>query len=191
MVAEPGLVVEITGPATIGGVLRQRAGLDGPPAALLVGGYAGRWASGERAWDLPLDRASMQLAGLPLGCGLLACLPSGACPVRETARLTRWLAGESAGQCGPCILGLPSLADVLERLARGRCRRRAAQRLQDLFASVVGRGACRHPDGVATLVTSMMAAFPHEVGRHAAGQPCGDTEGSSCLPLPSTSHGWT
>jgi len=33
-----------------------------------------------------------------------------ACGVAETARVVGWLAGESAGQCGPCVHGVAALA---------------------------------------------------------------------------------
>ena len=183
-VADPGLVVEVTGPATIGQVLWEFAGWNRPPQAVLVGGYAGNWLPGHQIWHLPVSRSSLSAAGAPLGCGLLACLPENACPIRETARVVSWLAGQSAGQCGPCVLGLPSLAEVLGRLAAGRPRRRDRDRLRSLLYSVRGRGGCRHPDGVANLVISMLAAFQPDVARHAARQPCRDAEVPSCLPLP-------
>ena len=37
----------------------------------------------------------------------------------ESARLVHYLAGQSAGQCGPCVYGLPAIADDMTRLARG------------------------------------------------------------------------
>lgn len=183
-VADPGLVVEVTGPATIGQVLRDQGGLNRPPQGLLVGGYAGSWLPGDRIWHLPISRTDLSAAGAPLGCGLLACLPEASCPIRETARIVGWLAGQSAGQCGPCVLGLPSLATVLDRLAAGRPRRRDRDRLRSLLYSVRGRGGCRHPDGVANLVSSMLAAFQPDVARHAARQPCEHAEVPFCLPLP-------
>jgi NADH:ubiquinone oxidoreductase subunit F (NADH-binding) len=37
--------------------------------------------------------------------------------VIETARAVRYLAGESAGRCGPCLNGLPAIAGALLELA--------------------------------------------------------------------------
>ena len=44
-------------------------------------------------------------------------LPASACGLVETARVTRYLATESAGQCGPCVHGLDAIAHALESLA--------------------------------------------------------------------------
>ena len=49
------------------------------------------------------------------GAGLVAVLPRGRLRLRETAWVVRYLAGESAGQCGPCRFGLPAIADQVER----------------------------------------------------------------------------
>src|SRR5204863_5091456 len=115
---------EITGPLTVGELLVAAGGLTSPPAALLIGGYAGTWMTGDRAWRLHVERAAMCAAGAPPGCGLLAVLPHGACGVRETSRLVSWLASEGAGQCGPCVFGLPAVASLFGDLAAGRHGRR-------------------------------------------------------------------
>jgi NADH:ubiquinone oxidoreductase subunit F (NADH-binding) len=46
-------------------------------------------------------------------------LPGDACGLAETARLAGYLASESAGQCGPCVFGLASVAGELDTLAAG------------------------------------------------------------------------
>jgi NADH:ubiquinone oxidoreductase subunit F (NADH-binding) len=178
----PGEVLEITGPATIGEVL-VAAGVAGVPSAVLVGGFAGTWVTGDAAWHLPWTRDALGAVGARSGCGLLAVLPVGACAVAETARLVRYLAGESAGQCGPCVAGLPQLARAWAALAEGTLRRRGARRMAALADTLPGSGACAHPDAVVRLLRSALDTFDDDVARHLAGHPCVDT-GPSALAVP-------
>ena len=121
-VPRPGRVVEVAGLATIGEVLAS-AGVPAPPAAVLIGGYAGTWLEGTVAWQTPMEPRALRCVGAARGCGLIGVLPHGACGLVETRRLTEYLAGESAGQCGPCIYGLPALAEAFTRLAHGKSGR--------------------------------------------------------------------
>ncbi|WP_396794461.1 NADH-ubiquinone oxidoreductase-F iron-sulfur binding region domain-containing protein [Microbispora sp. H13382] len=41
------------------------------------------------------------------------------CPLGETARVAGHLAARSAGQCGPCRLGLPGLARACRQMQDG------------------------------------------------------------------------
>jgi NADH:ubiquinone oxidoreductase subunit F (NADH-binding) len=92
--------------------------------------------------------------------------PTAACGVRESARVTRYLANESAGQCGPCLHGLAALASGLEAIAAaGRTPDRRIQ-LARWAEQVTARGACRHPDGAARFVASTLATFEDELSLH-------------------------
>ena len=139
-----------------------------PPGeeALLVGGYHGCWTTREALAGLSIDHAEMKAAGVPIGAGAVLPLAPGECPVTMTARITAYLAAQSAGRCGPCLNGLPALADAVADLAQGHDR---WQRVEQLRALVSGRGACAHPDGTARLVGSLLATFPGEVEAHAHG----------------------
>jgi NADH:ubiquinone oxidoreductase subunit F (NADH-binding) len=170
-VPEPGLVVELVGQATIGEVL-EAAGVPAPPAAVLVGGYAGTWLQGQAAWNAPMDATALRRLGAARGCGLIGVLPHGACGLVETGRLTRYMARESAGQCGPCVHGLPVLATCMDGLAGGTAGRRSLKRLHRTADALPGSGACSHPDGVVRLVLSALKVFEHDVVRHCAGKPC-------------------
>ena len=92
----------------------------------------------------------------------------------ETARVARYLANESAGQCGPCVNGLHAIADTLENLAWGRPEREDPARLARWASQVEGRGACRHPDGAARFVTSALSVFADEIGSHLRGRCTGE-----------------
>lgn len=69
--------------------------LDGM-SAVLLGGYHGTWIPAAEAARLALDWAY-------LGAGVLAALPADRRGLAETARVLRYLALQSAGQCGPCL----------------------------------------------------------------------------------------
>lgn len=165
-VRERGTVVEVVGPTTFGDVLASHGGLTHPPRAVLLGGYEGTWMSGEDAWRAPVERHRLGRLGVSLGCGVVAVLGDETCGLAQTARLVRWLVGQSAGQCGPCIFGLPSVSELLDALVAGRARRGDVRRLRTLVASVRGRGACGHPTGVATLVDSALDTFTSELESH-------------------------
>jgi NADH:ubiquinone oxidoreductase subunit F (NADH-binding) len=184
-VPHPGQVLELIGPGTIGDLLAA-GGIGEPPVAVLVGGFAGTWVRGAEAWQTPFNRQSLACIGAAPGCGLLGVLPHGACGLRETARIVRYLAGESAGQCGSCVSGLPLLADAMDSLAEGAGRRRTLRRMSILADDVFGSGACAHPDGVVLLVRSTLEVFGDDMVRHLAGGPCRGADHPPVLPVPAT-----
>jgi NADH:ubiquinone oxidoreductase subunit F (NADH-binding) len=138
-----------------------------PLRAVLVGGDFGEGAPADE--DLPLYG----------GAGVVVALGRSACPIAETARITSYMASQSARQCGPCVHGLGALAGALERLASGRGDRDDAARLARWSEMVRGRGACAHPDGVARLLTSATREFAEELDDHARRGAC-----AACARVP-------
>ncbi|HET9082396.1 MAG TPA: NADH-ubiquinone oxidoreductase-F iron-sulfur binding region domain-containing protein [Trebonia sp.] len=152
-----------------------------PPGALLIGGYFGTWVAAADALDLPFSAAGLSPAGARPGAGIVGVLPSGACGLAETTRLTRYLANSSAGQCGPCVFGLDAIARELEQAAAGGgCD---LPRVRRWLRDVTGRGACHHPDGTALMVASALRAFRDEIGLHSRGW-CSATARAGVLPVP-------
>ncbi|WP_433560396.1 NADH-ubiquinone oxidoreductase-F iron-sulfur binding region domain-containing protein [Nocardia sp. CA-151230] len=100
------------------------------------------------------------------GAGVVRVLAHGECGLRVTAEITAYLAAQSAGQCGPCRNGLPTLATRFEQLVHGVGDPAEIARVARL---VEGRGACHHPDGTARLVRSALEVFADEVARHRHG----------------------
>ena len=152
--------------------------------AVLIGGYAGTWAEAGRAATLRLDRTSLAPAGAALGAGVLAALPADRCGLVETARVVGYLAGESAGQCGPCLNGLPRIAAALDLLARPGTPPSGLLRDVKRWAGLLpGRGACSHPDATVRLVGSALHVFSDELARHRAGR-CSGRFARPFLPVP-------
>jgi NADH:ubiquinone oxidoreductase subunit F (NADH-binding) len=139
--------------------------------ALLVGGYGGTWLGPEH-FDTPYDSFSLRTIGAAVGVGVIVVLGATSCGLAESARIARYLADQSAGQCGPCVNGLPALADDLTRLARGQGDGDRVSRLHRRLREVDGRGACRHPDGAVSLVRSALEVFAIDAAAHARKQPC-------------------
>ena len=149
----------------------RECGVINNPQAFLLAGFGGVWIDGAEA-HRGFDDDSLRPIKATTGAGIVVALPLNACGIRETARIVRWMAGESARQCGPCAFGLPALADDLELLASGRRAEQTLSRLQSRASVMEGRGACRHPDGVVRLVRSALEVFATDAVRHANGNPC-------------------
>lgn len=167
---EPGsTLVTITGAVRAPGIYEVALGTpfrellepSEPLQAFLVGGYFGSWVRAEEA----MERRLLDGDFGSLGARAIVALPRSANGVRESARIARYLAGESAGQCGPCVHGLAAIAGALEQLAQGKDTR---PRLRRWLDHVEGRGACRHPDGAARLVRSALDVFAAETRAQAA-----------------------
>ncbi|MEU8803953.1 NADH-ubiquinone oxidoreductase-F iron-sulfur binding region domain-containing protein [Spirillospora sp. NPDC048819] len=181
---EPGTVLlTVTGSARFPAVVETPAGaplghlldLCGARAGegVLVGGYHGAWLTGETASRTRMSRAGLTASGGVLGAGIVMPVGRGTCPLGECARVARYLAAESAGQCGPCRLGLPDVAGAFEDLATGRGAAAARDTVRRAARMVVGRGACAHPDGSARFILSALEVFAADVARHVADGGCG------------------
>jgi len=183
-VRSPG-VGEIELGTTLRAVLADFGGLTAIPQAFLVGGYFGTWLSAEDVYDVPFTNAALAPFGASLGARVIVVLPQGACGLAETARIVRYLAGESAGQCGSCFFGLPALASAFETLAfgGGADAVRAAGRLAGLTRQVENRGACALPTGATKLVMSALRVFDRETARHRDGVCTGPTH-ARVAPVP-------
>ncbi|MEV8538473.1 NADH-ubiquinone oxidoreductase-F iron-sulfur binding region domain-containing protein [Streptomyces sp. NPDC051572] len=149
-------------------------------SAVLVGGYHGTWIPAHEAAQRTLDAGD-------LGAGVLAALPADRCGVTETARVLRYLALQSAGQCGPCLNGLPRMASAFQTLATPGPQANTRQDLARWSGLVEGRGACHHPDGTVRLVRSALTTFAPELDAHARGL-CTASDPTPLLPIPNEAH---
>jgi NADH:ubiquinone oxidoreductase subunit F (NADH-binding) len=188
--AEPGSMLTTCYPASggcrvseaaIGTALATLLGPGGKAQAWLVGGYHGSWIAPDAR--LTLDNGSLRVLGAAVGAGVLAALPADRCGVAETARVASYLAAESAGQCGPCLNGLPRIAATLAELAGPWPRQDARGDVERWAALVNRRGACSHPDGTVRFVRSALRVFEPEFRLHERGR-CSAVNRRPFLPLP-------
>jgi len=162
-VRRPG-VYEVALGTPFADVLDGAGGLTREVSAFLVGGYFGSWVRAEHTLAQRFLDADLRRQGASLGARAVIALPDDTCAVGEVARIARYLADESAGQCGPCVRGLDAVASAMARLASGDADERP--QLARWVSMIRGRGACRHPDGATAFVASALDAFAPEVELH-------------------------
>jgi NADH:ubiquinone oxidoreductase subunit F (NADH-binding) len=182
-VAYPG-VYEIEHGASLRSLIQAAGGSTASVHGALIGGFAGSWVAGELLSGVALSNEHLAAHGASLGAGVVLLLSQNACPVAETARVARWLAGQSTRQCGPCVHGLDALAVAIEEIAGGIAHASAGQRIERLASLTSGRGACGHPDGAVKLILSGCETFESEFVQHARHGPCDGCARPPELPLP-------
>lgn len=182
-VAHPG-VYEIENGASLASLIDAAGGATARVRAALLGGYAGAWIAGELLQAVALSKEHLAPHGASLGAGIVLLLSQDACPVAETARVARWMAEQSAHQCGPCVHGLDGIADALAQIAAGAADGRALQRVDRLASLTARRGACAHPDGAVNLILSALEAFEPDFADHARHGACEGCSRAPELPLP-------
>jgi NADH:ubiquinone oxidoreductase subunit F (NADH-binding) len=185
-VTYPG-VYEIEHGSPLSSLIEAAGGTTEEVRAALIGGYAGTWVGGDHLSSLVLSDEHLAPYGASLGTGVVILLGADSCGLAETARVARWLAQESAGQCGPCKHGLDALATTLEGALEGVSdlpdpdhRRRLAH----LMSIVRGRGACSHPDGTVRFLSSALQVFADELADHMQYGNCSACSRPATLPLP-------
>ncbi|GAA2498251.1 NADH-ubiquinone oxidoreductase-F iron-sulfur binding region domain-containing protein [Terrabacter carboxydivorans] len=162
------VVLETAAGARVTDLLDLAGGLPEASSAVLVGGLGGTFV---RAADVPglhWSDADLSRVGARTGPGVLEVLDPRDCPLGFVDRCLTWAAGESAGQCGPCMFGLPTLAADWRALVSGGDDT-AYDRVRSRVALLPGRGACRFPDGVAGFAWSALRVFADHLEQHRTG----------------------
>jgi NADH:ubiquinone oxidoreductase subunit F (NADH-binding)/ferredoxin len=177
--AEP-CVVEVPTGTPLVHVLRAAGAPFGP---VLTGGYHGSFISGQDAGAVRVSRDGFKAVGGSLGAGIILPLGEETCALGESARVAHYLAGQSAGQCGPCRLGLPDLGRAMGNLVDGRGGTQGVDAVRAAVGVVKGRGACSHPDGTSRFVLSALEVFADEVEAHRRAGTCG-RQVRNVLPVP-------
>jgi NADH:ubiquinone oxidoreductase subunit F (NADH-binding) len=185
-VPRPG-VVETQSGVPIATLLAAAGGEPGATGPVVVGGLGGVLMAAQDAWRGEWSTRWLRSVGTRPGPGVLHVLDPDRCPVDAIAAWLDHAAGESAGQCGPCMFGLPAVAADWRAMTDGAGGATVA-RLRRRAASVRGRGACRFPDGVAGLVLSAAAVLEPHLTLHEAGLCPTGSPGRSHRAVASVHH---
>lgn len=133
----------------------------------LVGGYFGSLIPKDMLMNSYLSAPQMKESGHSLGAGVIAL--SDRCPVVETSEIISYLASQSAGQCGPCYMGLPRLASLWSELISGKVTSSQVALIDGVASQIIGRGGCSMPDGAVLMSRASIAYFKSELLKHQGG----------------------
>ena len=186
-VANPG-VVEAPHGARLADLIDLAGGATSRLQAVLVGGYHGAWLAPDVAARVRMSRAELApFEGSP-GAGVVVALDEYSCGLMESSRVLGYLARESAGQCGPCLNGLPRIAELCHSLVTRGANPATVTELRRIAGLLEGRGACHHPDGSVRFLRSALRVFSAELELHHRGR-CSRTTDDAALPTPRRSAG--
>jgi NADH:ubiquinone oxidoreductase subunit F (NADH-binding) len=183
-VAMPGVIEVATG-TPVREILQRCGGESATVQGFLTGGYGGAWVKTDELIDTPWAPDAVANTGGVIGAGILWAFDDQHCGIRELEAVARWMAGESAGQCGPCRFGLPAVADDLALLLTAQADHEALSELNQRLPLIQGRGGCKHPDGTARFISSGLHAFHEELAHHLHGR-CTARITESALPIPAS-----
>lgn len=182
--AQPGtMLVTLSGAVTRPAVLEMPTGTPlrdliavagdtdpGTLSAVLIGGYHGCWIPAGALPEARLSREGLARYGATPGAGIVNALGLDECGLQRVADITAYLADQSARQCGPCLNGLPRLAQLLDQLAYGRVDDTLIDDIRRMLLVIDGRGSCRHPDGTVRMVRSALEVFANDIAYHRRGR---------------------
>ena len=167
-VDRPGIVEAAAGVPLLA-LVDAAGGLAPEVGSALIGGLAGVFLTVDELRSASWSTGSLSTFGGGVGSGVIEVLDPRPCPLERVVALLRYAAGESAGQCGPCMFGLPAVADDLAALV-ARPDRATYERLQGRLGLLPGRGACKFPDGVSRFAGSALRVYAGHLEEHVTGR---------------------
>ncbi|MGV9713645.1 NADH-ubiquinone oxidoreductase-F iron-sulfur binding region domain-containing protein [Gordonia sp. NPDC003424] len=162
VVARPGVYETYAG-TSVGGLIDLAGGLVARSEVLWLNGIGGGFLPLSGAAGVAWSRAGLGEHGLRIGPAIVHVVDARVDPWPFITQVVEYAAAESAGQCGPCMFGLPAVADDLAMVASGEASHEDWRRFRRRLALLPGRGSCRHPDGVANFLASALRMYGHRL----------------------------
>jgi NADH-quinone oxidoreductase subunit F len=110
-----------------------------------------------------MDYEGLKAAGSSLGTAGLIVMDKSTDVIKIIARLSRFYAHESCGQCTPCREGTGWMMRVMNRLVTGNAELEEIDMLLDVSREIEGHTICAHGDASAWPIQALMKHFRPEV----------------------------
>jgi NADH-quinone oxidoreductase subunit F len=157
-VAQPG-VYEVPMGTRLGDLVAMAGGVQGEPAAVLLGGAAGFFL-GPQAMEFELSYESARRAQVTLGSGAIMIFNRERDLRVVLDSVARFFAHESCGKCLPCQLGTERQREILARALRGEGTERDVAVLADVGHTMTVASFCGLGITAGTAVLSALDRWP-------------------------------
>jgi NADH-quinone oxidoreductase subunit F len=122
--------------------------------------------------DISLEYDAVKAAGSMSGSGGVIVFDDSTCMVRALARISKFYAEESCGQCTPCREGTSWMEGILEKLEHGHGTVADVEKLEQIAGNIGGNTICALGDAAAMPVQSFVKKFRDEFLRHVEERRC-------------------
>jgi NADH-quinone oxidoreductase subunit F len=122
--------------------------------------------------DVSMEFDALKAAGTMAGSGGVIVFDDSTCMVRALARISKFYAEESCGQCTPCREGTPWMEGVVEKFEHGHATADDLAKLEQMANSVMGNTICALGDAAAMPVLSFVKKFRDEFVAHVEARRC-------------------
>ncbi|GAO04806.1 NADH-quinone oxidoreductase subunit NuoF [Anaeromyxobacter sp. PSR-1] len=122
--------------------------------------------------DISLEFDAVKAAGSMSGSGGVIVFDESVCLVRALARIAKFYAEESCGQCTPCREGTSWMEGILEKIEHGHATAADVEKLEQVAGNIAGNTICALGDAAAMPVQSFLKKFKPEFLRHVEAHRC-------------------
>ncbi len=173
-VARPG-VYEVPGGLTLKQIIYDVAGgmrnPDKPLKAVIPGGSSCPILTPDKI-DVGYDFDAMKTVGSLMGTGCPTVIEEGTCMVRLLARIERFYAHESCGQCTPCREGGDWLFKIITRIEEGKGTMDDLEKIESIASKIEGHTICAFGEALAWPARSYLKTFIKEFEQHVKDGRC-------------------
>jgi NADH-quinone oxidoreductase subunit F len=139
--------------------------------AVIPGGSSAPVLRGDEI-DISLEFDAVKAAGSMSGSGGVIVFDDSTCMVHALARIAKFYAEESCGQCTPCREGTSWMEGVIEKIEHGHGSAEDVAKLEQVAGNVMGNTICALGDAAAMPVLSFVKKFKGEFLQHVELRRC-------------------
>lgn len=139
--------------------------------AVQTGGPSGGCLT-EKHLDIPIDYKSLTAAGSMMGSGGMVIMDETSCMVSIAKFYLDFTVPESCGKCNPCRIGNKRLAEMLDKITKGKGTMEDLEKLRNLSINIKDTALCGLGQSSPNPILSTLDNFWDEYVEHVVDKKC-------------------